>query len=83
MACALSECEDGKYGVNCVYSCGNCAKGDPCDHVNGTCPMGCKTGYDGRKCNGKLDFHKFVKCYNCLRYFFVKTRRICLTSLAL
>ncbi|KAL8594024.1 hypothetical protein ACOMHN_016403 [Nucella lapillus] len=41
-----SACGDGTYGQNCANSCGQCRDGDVCNTVNGTCPSGCRTGFD-------------------------------------
>ena len=31
--------------------CGNCRNGEPCHHVDGTCPHGCDAGMYGDKCD--------------------------------
>ena len=31
--------------------CGNCSNGEPCHHVDGTCPHGCDAGMYGDKCD--------------------------------
>jgi hypothetical protein len=41
----VSACESGKYGKNCESTCGHCANDEPCNHVDGSCPNGCKPGY--------------------------------------
>lgn len=38
------ECNSGTYGENCTYTCGECLDAVTCNHVNGTCPGGCKPG---------------------------------------
>ena len=52
--CALlllyAECENGKFGDNCVQVCGNC-KEESCQHDVGWCLLGCKDGYQGTQCN--------------------------------
>ena len=35
--------------------CGNCSNGEPCYHVDGTCPNGCEAGMYGDRCDlGKI-----------------------------
>lgn len=47
-----SGCKAGFYGINCSNLCsGHCENNDPCDHVNGVCPGGCRDGYTGVRCN--------------------------------
>lgn len=31
--------------------CSNCRDGEPCNHVNGSCPNGCDRGTYGDKCD--------------------------------
>ncbi|XP_065158771.1 uncharacterized protein [Atheta coriaria] len=38
------QCEDGRYGCNCVCKCGECVEG-LCNPVNGECNLGCKNNY--------------------------------------
>lgn len=45
-----SECETGKYGVNCSKSCGNCLNQSQCQNVDGFCSEGCSAGYMGSLC---------------------------------
>ena len=47
----FSECGDNTYGWRCQQTCGNCSNGEPCHHVNGTCPFGCDAGVYGKKCD--------------------------------
>ncbi|RUS85858.1 hypothetical protein EGW08_006410, partial [Elysia chlorotica] len=48
-----TECANNKYGVNCSKSCSpNCAGADKqCYHTNGSCVLGCESGYSGPKCD--------------------------------
>ncbi|XP_060551558.1 uncharacterized protein LOC132713104 isoform X3 [Ruditapes philippinarum] len=39
-----TECDDGKWGINCTNDCGSCLS-SPCNHVNGRCEGGCSSGY--------------------------------------
>lgn len=41
----IVECDSGTYGENCSYQCGECINDMICDHVNGKCSDGCKTGW--------------------------------------
>ncbi|KAK3780392.1 hypothetical protein RRG08_062013 [Elysia crispata] len=60
---ALIECDSGYYGAGCIKSCSqHCAgKDNSCNHVNGTCDLGCDPGYQGDLCiladprEGKVD----------------------------
>lgn len=49
----FSACEDGKYGVGCVMSCGQCSDGLPCNKSSGVCETGCQSGWEGRYCTQK------------------------------
>lgn len=50
-------CVSGHYGTNCHKRCsGYCIKNEPCDHVSGVCPDGCKDGYTGKLCNNSTNF---------------------------
>lgn len=41
----IIECNAGTYGEHCSYICGECLNVVTCNHVNGTCPKGCKPGW--------------------------------------
>ncbi|XP_052791719.1 multiple epidermal growth factor-like domains protein 10 [Mya arenaria] len=46
-----TDCPIGTYGDKCSESCGHCRGGSKqCDYVNGTCKMGCETGYVSLPC---------------------------------
>ena len=47
----FTECGKNTYGVECKETCGNCSNGEPCHHVDGTCPHGCDAGMYGEKCD--------------------------------
>ncbi|WAQ99377.1 PTPRT-like protein, partial [Mya arenaria] len=49
-----AECEAGSHGVDCQERCGMCAEDKVCHPGNGTCPLGCKTGFSGEGCTQKL-----------------------------
>ncbi|KAL4234582.1 hypothetical protein ACF0H5_006223 [Mactra antiquata] len=49
-----SECEDGSYGDYCKEHCGYCYKNTACDKINGTCIIGCDSGYEGSLCTSKI-----------------------------
>lgn len=56
----LVECDDNKYGLECISTCGKCLKGVQCNHVNGSCPNGCDAGVFDDKCDkGKNYAHKY------------------------
>ncbi|WAQ99449.1 PTPRT-like protein, partial [Mya arenaria] len=48
------ECEAGSHGVDCQERCGMCAGDKACHPGNGTCPLGCNTGFSGEGCTQKL-----------------------------
>ncbi|XP_052797121.1 uncharacterized protein LOC128229311 isoform X3 [Mya arenaria] len=50
----LEECEAGSHGVDCQERCGMCAGDKACHPGNGTCPLGCNTGFSGEGCTQKL-----------------------------
>ena len=50
----VSECTAGKYGLHCEMDCGKCSNTSKCFHVNGTCPSGCSSGFQGHTCKGDL-----------------------------
>lgn len=45
------ECDNHTFGVDCSLTCGNCANGERCNHVDGSCPYGCDSGWFGRMCD--------------------------------
>ncbi|XP_078328585.1 uncharacterized protein LOC111112273 isoform X2 [Crassostrea virginica] len=51
------ECGENTYGAECKQSCGRCSNGEPCHHVDGSCPSGCNAGAYGVKCK--------QSCGNC------------------
>nr|XP_034322286.1 uncharacterized protein LOC105328158 isoform X3 [Crassostrea gigas] len=66
------KCNAGTYGEHCSYLCGECLNVVTCNHVNGTCPKGCKPGYQRtEKCdkpcwNGTFGSDcKFICSGNC------------------
>ena len=48
----LQACDPGYYGHGCMAMCSeHCAGNDKaCNHINGTCDMGCIPGYRGDLC---------------------------------
>lgn len=50
-----TECHPGTYGPNCLQKCsGNCLNKSTCNRTNGTCDMGCGSGYTGDLCDKGL-----------------------------
>lgn len=50
-----TECHPGTYGPNCLQKCsGNCLNNSTCNRTNGTCDMGCGSGYTGDLCDKGL-----------------------------
>ncbi|XP_052692559.1 multiple epidermal growth factor-like domains protein 10 [Crassostrea angulata] len=66
------KCNNGTYGENCTYQCGKCLDAVTCNHVNGTCPKGCKPGWQNtEKCdkqcnNGTYGENCTYQCGECL-----------------
>ena len=52
-------CQYGRYGLNCSLDCGHCIDSTNCNHVNGTCTLGCAPGWQNLdKCvTRKYRFH--------------------------
>uniref|UniRef100_A0A663E5Z3 Scavenger receptor class F member 1 n=1 Tax=Aquila chrysaetos chrysaetos TaxID=223781 RepID=A0A663E5Z3_AQUCH len=42
-------CPAGKYGFQCVHSCGSCKRSQPCSPVDGFC-LACQPGWNGTLC---------------------------------
>ncbi|XP_017688121.1 PREDICTED: scavenger receptor class F member 1 isoform X2 [Lepidothrix coronata] len=42
-------CPAGKYGSQCVHSCGSCKRSQPCSPVDGFC-LACQPGWNGTLC---------------------------------
>lgn len=48
----LTECSEGRYGVNCSQECsGHCKDNIICEHVTGQCVKGCNAGWKGSPCD--------------------------------
>ncbi|KAH3695268.1 hypothetical protein DPMN_082725 [Dreissena polymorpha] len=49
----FSECVNTHFGINCSGACGHCKLTSDriCDIISGECLHGCKTGYNGRRCD--------------------------------
>uniref|UniRef100_A0A5F8HCR4 Scavenger receptor class F member 1 n=1 Tax=Monodelphis domestica TaxID=13616 RepID=A0A5F8HCR4_MONDO len=43
-------CPAGRYGVQCLDSCGHCRQKEPCSPDTGTC-LACEPGWNGTRCN--------------------------------
>ncbi|KAL8603775.1 hypothetical protein ACOMHN_024391 [Nucella lapillus] len=47
----VQECAGGTYGLRCEEKCGNCSDGrTSCDHVTGSYPLGCLSGWSPPLC---------------------------------
>ena len=54
----LQACANGDYGQDCLLTCGNCAGGVACNHIDGMCPSGCEPGWVVGTCSeGIIIFH--------------------------
>lgn len=49
----------------CNTTCGQCKINDPCDKVTDHCPSGCKSHWEGTKCNGEIEI-TFYRCGTCI-----------------
>ncbi|XP_062605893.1 multiple epidermal growth factor-like domains protein 10 isoform X2 [Saccostrea cucullata] len=58
------ECDNNRYGLECNMTCGNCTKGEQCDHVNGSCPNKYDAGARGEK--GDKECFEGSYGYDCL-----------------
>lgn len=47
----FSACTNGTYGEKCKLTCGHCYGNSACNHVNGSCPNGCASGWTRAVCN--------------------------------
>lgn len=43
-------CQNNTYGAGCSEDCGHCFSGQQCNHIVGTCPIGCDAGYYNDRC---------------------------------
>ncbi|WAR06445.1 SREC2-like protein, partial [Mya arenaria] len=43
-------CQDGAYGLECSFTCGQCVEGAVCDKATGSCPSDCEPGYQAPMC---------------------------------
>lgn len=46
----FTACLNNTYGVGCLEICGQCLSEQQCNHINGTCTIGCETGYYSDHC---------------------------------
>ncbi|XP_062566506.1 receptor-type tyrosine-protein phosphatase epsilon-like isoform X15 [Saccostrea cucullata] len=63
------ECQQGRYGFQCNNSCTTC-KDMTCNHVNGSCSLGCIDGWTGALCaevcpGGFFGPNCSSRCGNC------------------
>ncbi|XP_041357488.1 multiple epidermal growth factor-like domains protein 10 [Gigantopelta aegis] len=48
------ECSFGTYGINCMFTCGQCTSAEACDILSGSCIRGCLDGFQGDLCKNVL-----------------------------
>nr|XP_034311827.1 receptor-type tyrosine-protein phosphatase epsilon isoform X1 [Crassostrea gigas] len=48
-------CSEGSYGMDCGYNCSKGCKNGSCETRDGNCTSGCKSSYEGPKCDKKKD----------------------------
>lgn len=68
-----TECNEGKFGLNCNLPCGHCLNNVDCHYIDGTCLNGCDSGYQGSNCkqgicNVKKDLLKYCTDLELLSY---------------
>ncbi|XP_061192646.1 multiple epidermal growth factor-like domains protein 10 [Saccostrea echinata] len=67
----MTECKNRTYGLKCIYKCGHCLNGVPCDVETGSCGTECDPGYLGDLCdkaceNGSYGPSCNFTCGHCL-----------------
>lgn len=51
----VTACLNNTYGAGCLEICGQCLSEQQCNHINGTCTIGCEPGYYSDQCKiGKV-----------------------------
>lgn len=67
----FSACTNGTYGEKCKLTCGHCYGNSACNHVNGSCPNGCASGWTGPVCNEseRIMFFFFKQYLQCLHAY--------------
>ncbi|CAD5117666.1 DgyrCDS6418 [Dimorphilus gyrociliatus] len=60
--CCDKYCPSGSYGLNCTFKCNTECINKLCNHINGSCTIGCVQGYWGEKCNKKCANCDNIKC---------------------
>uniref|UniRef100_K1RBD9 Endothelial cells scavenger receptor n=1 Tax=Magallana gigas TaxID=29159 RepID=K1RBD9_MAGGI len=58
-------CQNNTYGAGCSEDCGHCFSGQQCNHIFGTCPIGCDAGYYNDRC--KTECPDGLYGINCLQ----------------
>ena len=43
-------CDHGYFGPECKGKCGHCLDNNTCNRLDGKCPNGCESGYQGDFC---------------------------------
>lgn len=62
------DCGANTYGLGCRSICGNCSRGEACNHVNGGCPHGCDRGVEGRRCQAGINWCNDVMKIKYMEY---------------
>lgn len=64
-----TECNEGKFGLNCNLPCGHCLNNVvECHYIDGTCLNGCDSGYQGSNCKQSICNHLFKNiCWNIVQ----------------
>lgn len=59
-------CPDSTFGETCKFTCGHCYDDEICNHINGSCPSGCASGWSGAICD-KGDYFSMFKPFQRLK----------------
>lgn len=65
----ITVCNEGTYGSDCNYTCGQCHAKEDCHHVNGTCLLGCEPGYQGDLCKSRKKVTNNMGFFLVMLYF--------------
>ena len=51
---SVTDCDNGTYGLDCKGECGHCLDNMTCNKIDGSCSMGCVSGYSGKYCHSGM-----------------------------
>lgn len=57
-------CGTGKYGKGCSQNCGACLKSTVCNHITGSCELGCEPGWQKTEtCTTGNSYNRLLELY--------------------